>query len=110
MDNSVDTGILDAIRVDWPLVLPEKCTEEQLLSVLSVEINRLINHDFSRLIAILYRIDISEPKLKILLSENKGSDAGRIIAWMILERQKEKKLSRQKYSGKGGDIPEDEKW
>ena len=66
MDNSVDTGILDAIRVDWPLVLPEKCTEEQLLNVLSVEINRLINHDFSRLIAILYRIDISEPKVKDL--------------------------------------------
>ena len=68
MDNSVDTGIIDAIRVDWPLVLPEQCTEEHLLSVLSVEINRLINHDFSRLIAILYRIDISEPKLKILLA------------------------------------------
>jgi len=110
MDNSVNTGILDAIRIDWPLVLPEKCTEEQLLNVLSVEINRLINHDFSRLIAILYRIDISEPKLKILLAENKGSDAGRIIAWMILERQKEKLRSRQKYSGNGGDIPEDEKW
>ena len=110
MDNSVNTGILDAIRVDWPLVLPEKCTEEQLLNILSVEINRLINHDFSRLIAILYRIDISEPKLKILLAENKGSDAGRIIAWMILERQKEKQRSREKYSGNGGDIPEDEKW
>ncbi|MGL6266388.1 MAG: hypothetical protein ACRC2O_00620 [Chitinophagaceae bacterium] len=110
MDNSVDTGILAAIRADWPLLVPEKCTEEQLLNVLSVEINRLINHDFSRLIAILYRIDISETKLKILLAENKGSDAGRIIAWMILERQKEKQRSRQQYSGNRGDIPEDEKW
>jgi hypothetical protein len=110
MDNSVDSGILDAIRVDWPLHVPVKCTEEQLLQVLSVEINRLINQDFSRLIAILYRIDISEARLKILLAENKGSDAGRIIAWMILERQKEKKLSRQKYSNNSGDIPEDEKW
>ena len=69
-------GYLTAIRIDWPLLVPEKCTEEQLLNVLSVEINRLINQDFSRLIAILYRIDISELKLKKLLAENKGSDAG----------------------------------
>ena len=110
MDISVNTGILDAIRLDWPLVVPEKCTEEQLLQVLSVEINRLINQDFSRLIAILYRIDISEPKLKILLAENKGSDAGRIIAWMILERQKEKQKTRKIYSTKEDNIPDDEKW
>jgi hypothetical protein len=108
MDPAVDTGILDAIRSDWPLIVPEKCTEEQLLTALSVEINRLINQDFSRLIAILYRIDISEPKLKILLAENKGSDAGRIISWMILERQKEKQSS-QKYSLRD-DIPDEEKW
>lgn len=110
MDNSVDTGILDSMRMDWPLLVPEKCTEEQLLNVLSVEINRLINQDFSRLIAILYRIDISEQKLKNLLVENKGSDAGRIIAWMILERQKEKQRLRQRFSKKRDDIPEDEKW
>jgi hypothetical protein len=110
MDTSVDTGILDSIRLDWPLIVPEKCTEEQLLLALSIEINRLINQDFSRLIAILYRIDISEPKLKILLAENKGSDAGRIIAWMILERQKEKQRTRQQFRHKKDDIPEDEKW
>jgi hypothetical protein len=110
METSVDKGILEAIRSDWPLIVPEKCTEEQLLHVLSVEINRLINQDFSRLIAILYRIDISEPKLKTLLAENKGSDAGRIIAWMILERQKEKQRSRQLFRNNQEDIPEDEKW
>ena len=110
MDTSVDSSILVAIRSDWPLVVPEKCTEEQLLTALSVEINRLINQDFSRLIAILYRIDISEPKLKILLAENKGSDAGRIIAWMILERQKEKQITRKKYSTKKDNIPDEEKW
>jgi hypothetical protein len=110
MDTSVDNGILDALRSDWPLIVPEKCTEEQLLQALSVEINRLINQDFSRLIAILYRIDISEPKLKILLAENKSSDAGRIIAWMILERQKEKQRTRQFFRNNQDEIPEDEKW
>ena len=110
MDQTVDTGILNAIRVDWPLMLPEKCTEEQLLEVLSVEVNRLINHDFARLIALLYRIDINETRLKKLLAENKGSNAGRIIAWMILERQKEKQRSRKMFTGKQEDIPDDEKW
>jgi hypothetical protein len=110
MGTMLDSGILEAIRKDWPLTLPEKCTEEQLVQLLAVEINQLINHDFSRLIAILYRIDISEPKLKILLAENKGSDAGRIIAWMIMERQNEKQRSREQYRNRNEDIPEDEKW
>ena len=110
MDHPVDNGVLNAIRIDWPLMIPEKCTEEQLLEALSVEVNRLINLDFSRLIALLYRIDINETRLKKLLAENKGSNAGRIIAWMIIERQKEKQRSRKMFSGKKEDIPDDEKW
>ena len=47
------------------------------------------------LVQILYRIDVSEKKIKTLLKENQGSDAGKIIASLIIERQMQKIKSRQ---------------
>jgi hypothetical protein len=110
MDQPMDIGIIDTIRTDWSLEIPNKSTEEELVSILSNEVNRLINEDFQQLISLLYRIDINESRLKLLLLENKGSDAGRIIAWMILERQKQKKMTREMYSARENNIPDDEKW
>ena len=49
-------------------------------------INELIKNDFSRLVQILYRIDVSEAKLKNILSENPNEDAGKLIAQVIIER------------------------
>ncbi|MCA6488199.1 MAG: hypothetical protein IM534_10080, partial [Chitinophagaceae bacterium] len=42
---------------------------------LSNEINQLIVHDFTALVQILYRLDVSEAKLKMVLSENPKEDA-----------------------------------
>jgi hypothetical protein len=75
-----------------------------------VEVNRLIIQDFQRLVGLLYRIDIREANLKKLLRENPESEAGRIIAWMILERLKEKLRSREQSREDPSDIPEDERW
>jgi hypothetical protein len=77
--------------------------------LLADKINELIHHDFQRLIAILYRIDISETKLKLLLKDNPNSDAGLIIADMMIERQGQKIKSR-KETKSNDEIPDDEKW
>ena len=50
-----------------------------LKNILADKINDLINHDFNQLIQILYRIDVSEKKLKITLQENKNEDALKFI-------------------------------
>jgi hypothetical protein len=84
-------------------------TREELLHRLSAGINRLIESDFSRLIMILYRLDISESKLKQTLRENFAQNAGDIIALLIVERQLQKQKSRQQ-SKPQQDIPDDEKW
>jgi len=72
-------------------------------------INELIDKDFSRLVQLLYRLDVSETKLRTVLLEHPTGDAGDMIAQLILERiaqtEKNKQLFRQE-----GDIPEDEKW
>jgi hypothetical protein len=78
--------------------------------LLAERINELIQKDFQKLVSILYRLDISEEKLKYLLKENSDSDAGFIIAELIIERQIQKKKSRQQFSKRDDDIDENEKW
>jgi len=80
-------------------------TKEQLAD----KINELIKSDFQKLVSILYRMDISESKLKLLLKENPTVDAGLIIADLMIKRQMQKAESRQKYK-RDENISDDEKW
>ena len=73
-------------------------------------INQLIVENFNELIRLLYRIDVSEPKLKLLLQEHPKEDAGKIIAILIIERQLEKIKSRQQFKQPKTDFDEEEKW
>ncbi len=50
-------------------------------------LDHLIKKDFEKLIQILYRIDVDEKKLRKLLEQFPQSDAGKIMASLILERQ-----------------------
>lgn len=77
---------------------------------LAERLNDWIEKDFQRLISVLYRMDISEPKLRLLLQNNPGSDAGLLIAELMIERQAEKIKSRQQYRQRDNDIEEKEKW
>lgn len=88
-----------------------KCsTEAEMGKNLAAFINDLINRDFDALVQLLYRIDISEEKLKKLLRENPGENAGDIIARLIIERQLQKAESRKRY-GTGDTSASDEmKW
>ncbi len=67
-----------------------------LLKILSEYINDLITNDFPKLIHLLYRIDISEEKLKLILRNNPGNDAGNLISKLIIERQLAKIESKKK--------------
>ena len=73
-------------------------------------INHLLEKDFQKLVAILYRLDVSETKLKKLLSENPDADAAVIIAELMIERQVQKIKSRQQFRQRDNDIDENEKW
>ena len=84
-------------------------SNEQLHNDLSDYINNLIITNFERLIQLLYRIDVSEYKLKILLKEHPTEDAGRIIADLIIERQRQKILLKQTFSNNDS-ISEEERW
>lgn len=72
-------------------------------------INKMIVTDFAGLVNLLYRMDVSERKLKAILAGNPHQDAGLVIAELMVERQLEKIRSRRQYRS-SNDIPDDEKW
>jgi hypothetical protein len=83
----------------------EDLTAEQMASF----INDLIEKDFARLVQILYRLDVSEDKLKSVLLEHPTGDAGNMIAVLIMERIAQREKAKELFKQEG-DIPEDEKW
>ena len=101
--------VLQEISKELEIVLNE---EDHSLArqLLAARINEFINNDFQRLVSILYRMDVSETKLKQLLTNNPEADAGIIIADLMIERQAEKIKSREQYGKRDENISDDEKW
>jgi len=96
----VQTISSDLLAVSSPEVFKEK---------LAAYINQLINHDFEKLVHILYRLDVSEQKLKSTLASS-SSDAGLLIAQMIIDRQLQKIKTRERYRQLDSNIDDEEKW
>jgi len=94
-------------------IIPEKLLPQTSLTVfkekLAVYINELVNHDFGKLIHILYRLDVSEQKLKSTLASS-SANAGILIAEMIIERQVQKIKTRERFRQRNTNIDEEEKW
>jgi hypothetical protein len=105
----MDSNLISAIRQSIEIDLPENISFDLLREKLSDHINYLIQHDFQKLVFILYRIDVSEAKLKYLLKENTDKDASPIIADLIIERQLQKIKSRQEHR-RDSTSSTDERW
>ncbi|HVM87226.1 MAG TPA: hypothetical protein VMT76_03495 [Puia sp.] len=97
------------LKQDLQIEISEKISLSELKQKLAVHINNLINHDFEKLVGLLYRIDINESKLKNLLQQYKNKDAGILIAGMIIERQLQKIKTRKEFSQKK-EQNDEERW
>lgn len=109
MSQGNDPQLLHELSNLLAMQLPQTITEQDLEQALSQEVNTLIQHDFNRLVGILYRMDVSEQKLKQMLKEHAGTDAGLIIARMMIERQRQKIKTRAEFRSQANDSGE-EKW
>ena len=88
INDQIDTEFVEGISM------------EELQQKLAVYINGLIQTDFQKLVAILYRVDVDENKLKNILKTEPGKDAADIIAGLIIEREMQKIETRKRFSGK----------
>ncbi len=83
--------------------------ENPSVEELSAWVNDRILHDFNGLLSLLYRLDINEDKLRKMLEDIPNEDAGKIIAALIIERQLQKKKSKELFKQEG-EIPEEDRW
>lgn len=67
----------------------------------------MLNHDFEKLVQLLYTVDVSEKKLKAELQDHPEKDAATLIADLLLERQAQKKKNIPQGDE---DIPDEERW
>ena len=89
--------------------LPVTNDKEQLVKALAEGINHLIQTDFTRLINMLYRVDVSENNIKETLEQQADEDAGLLIARLIIERLIQKQQMRAQFKTPDN-IPDDDKW
>ncbi len=83
---------------------------EELINYLSIEINSLINNNFEKLVSILYRMDVSEKKIKQLLEKNDTENAGIVIARLVVEREQQRIKTKKDFLQNPNTNCTEEKW
>jgi hypothetical protein len=73
-------------------------------------LNELILHDFHALVQLLYRVDVSEKQVKQLLQQQPGTDAGLLLASLLIERQEDKAALRQQFKTDDTHIADEDRW
>ena len=79
-------------------------------SQLADYINQLIDKDFSTLVQLLYRLDVSEEKIRTTLIDHPTGTAGEMLTLLIIERIAQREKAKQEFKKNADDIPDDEKW
>lgn len=82
---------------------------QALKNTLASYLNELLLHDFHALVQLLYRVDVSEKKLKSVLQENPDEAAGNLLADLLVQRQEEKQAVKNSFRFPT-DASEEERW
>jgi hypothetical protein len=111
-----NNALAASLNKELGLSIPPGYSHDRIHAALAAFLNDLANTDFEKLVTFLYRIDVPEQKLKKLLQEHPGENAGTIMATLVIERQLQKIRSRAQFStrdhkpGEQGGIDDAEKW
>ncbi|HEV7330318.1 MAG TPA: hypothetical protein VGN63_04700 [Flavisolibacter sp.] len=85
-----------ALVQEWNAGLP-LMERRSIRSRLAHYLNQLLLNDFGSLVQLLYRVDVSEARVKTVLRQNSGVDAGELLTDLLLERIEEKKKTLQAF-------------
>ena len=67
----METALIQSLNDFAELELPEQISLDELKENLMQYINHLIQNNFEKLVSLLYRIDVSEKKLKQILQQTR---------------------------------------
>jgi hypothetical protein len=84
--------------------------DHSILEGLAAFINQMILQNFERLVQLLYRIDVSEYKIKHLLQEHPKENAGIIIATLIVDRLKKRQETLKSFNQFDDADCNEERW
>ena len=98
-------SLLQSLQVALP-----DAEKQEVKQRLEQHINYLINNDFSRLVQLLYMVDVNEQKLKSILQQQPERDAAQIITELMIARQEEKTQSHQRFTTAASNKDDDERW
>ena len=76
----------------------EESPYQELYNQILPLIEELLNDDYPKLMAMLYRIDLDEDFLNRKLKENAQADTDEIITDLIIKRELQKVIIREMYS------------
>lgn len=75
----------------------ETLDEDALFEMILTRVNELLETDVDLLLSYLYRLDVEEYKISNALSMNALLPANEGIARLILERQKQRMITKKKF-------------
>lgn len=78
----------------------EKSAYQELYEKILPLIDEMLNEDYPKLLAILYRIDIDEDFLNRKLKEIANADTDEVITDLIIKRELQKIIIKEIYSSK----------
>ena len=92
----IETGAL--VKKDFQLSdAIDGLTEAELLSALSEHIAYMLEYQLEYLLSTLYRMDVIEAKIQAALRPDSPEPTNVEIARLIIERQKQRVFTKQKY-------------
>jgi hypothetical protein len=109
MEGSTNEQLQYELEVATGQTFPPATPYQLLREKLGLYLNHLIMYDQHKLIFILYRVDLSEQRVKQLLQQQ-HDNAGLLIADLLIERQLQKIQLRQQFRQEDSAIPEEDKW
>jgi len=102
--NTTDAQLLaEALSGDFDLAVNDLVSREKIIAALTWRVDQLIAGNPDQLFSMLYRLDISERKIKEAMATD--DHVTKKIAVLIYERQLEKIISRRQFKS---DAPEDD--
>lgn len=88
--------------------LPMDLSYDRLVEKIASIVDQLVSKDPERFIWTLYRMDVSEPKVKAALGDHAIDDSCKVVAELIIERQIQRVKTREFYKDAFKDAGEDE--
>jgi hypothetical protein len=85
------------LGLEEELEMKEETSLDFLTTYLERQINYLLDHNFSKLINAMYRIDIPDYKVNEILHSSKSGELALNLAKAIIEREKQKVITRLQY-------------